>query len=139
MNRKSIAVTAFSIAAIAAGSALSVAVAKSAANPIADSPAGAFVNAPVTVQFPTFASGATTATLSFQPNRIRVAGLSASAATRLINLDSAGRITSTVVVKLGTTSTFTLLDVIVTSATSSTGGAAPGAGAVLDYASIRSA
>ena len=92
----------------------------------------------VTVQFPTFASGATTATLTFQPNRIQVAGLSASAVTQLLKLQSAGKATPKVVIKLGSTSTFTLLDAIVASVQSRAGGGAPSFAAVLAYGSIRS-
>jgi hypothetical protein len=94
--------------------------------------------APVTVQFPVFAATATTATLSFHPNRIELVGLSPSAAAQLLDLESAGRLTPTVEVKLGSSSTFTLADVIVTSVRSSAGGGTLSASAVLEYRSIRS-
>jgi hypothetical protein len=135
MNRRSLAAAAFSIAAIAVGTSVPVAVGSSAAQLTASARSA---TAPVTVQFPTFASSATTATLSFHPDRLQVAGVSASAVTRLFNLESAGRVTPAVVVKLGSTSTFTLVDVIVTSIQSSALGGAPSFQAVLAYGSIQS-
>lgn len=135
MNRRSLAAAAFSIAAIAVGTGVPVAVGSSAAQLTASARS---TTAPVTVQFPTFASSATTATLSFHPDRIQVAGLSASGVTQLLKLETAARVTPAVVVKLGSTSKFTLVDVIVTSIQSPAGGVAPTVRAVLAYGSIRS-
>ena len=92
----------------------------------------------VTVQFPSFTSDATTATLSFRPNRIQIAGLSATAMTQLLRLESAGKVTPKVTIKLGSTSTFTLLAVIVTSLQAPAAGGAPSPTAVFAYGSIRS-
>lgn len=119
-----------------AASLASLAIAGGSARAQAPSPHSA--PAPVTVQFGGFVATATTATLSFNPDRILLAGLSASAVTRLLALDSAGRVTPAVIVKLGSTSTFTLGDVIVTSVRSLAGPGSPSAEAVLGYGSIRS-
>ena len=91
----------------------------------------------ITLQFPTFAVHPTT--LTFAPRSGQLTLPPSSGVIRLIDLESTRAVTPTVLIRIGSTSTFTLFDAAVTSVRALSGGAAPSFEVALTYRSIKSA
>jgi hypothetical protein len=96
---------------------------------------GASQGQPVmTVRFPTFAATATNLTLL--PNRVQFAAPNSSAVSQLATLESTGRVTPKVVITLGSGSTLTLRQVMVTSVGTVTGSGATSFEIALGFLSV---